>query len=240
MREGTEQGAVLGEATSRFSSVLASRAERFAAEHKSTPLTVRLPSDIHPDEAVGFMRALDSGIVELSDSGRCSLPSIHRSSRKPTEPCLFGVRSGTAVYLAWREYITQVGALATLVLDYGWPARLVALDPRNWEFDVAGFDSELPTAYMHVAGETKKTQKELSRLVDQMLAASRARLTLGELGSSDGHKKYGGLLKERSSYFWAVAPGVRRAFGIVYESNAAHLEEIAGLPCHSALCESSK
>ena len=228
-----------GEATSRFSSVLASRAERFAAAHGSTSLTVRLPTDIHPDEAVWFMRALDSGIVELGDSGECSLPSIHRSGRKPTEPCLFGIRSGTTVYLAWREYITQVGALATLVLDYGWPAKLVALDPRNWEFDVAGFESELPTAHMHIAGETKKTHTELSRLVDQMVAASKARLTLGELGSSDGHKKYRGLLKERSSYFWAVAPGVRRAFAVEYESNTAVLRAIADLPPYAAFSESS-
>ena len=92
---------------------------------------------------------------------------------------------------------------------------------------------------MHIAGETKKRHTELNRLVDQVVAASKARLTLGELGSSDGHKKYGGLLKERSSYFWAVATGVRRAFAVEYESNTAVLKEIANLPPYAAFSESS-
>jgi hypothetical protein len=74
-------------------------------------------------------------------------------------------------------------------------------------------------------------------MVDQVLAASKARLTPGDLGSSDGHKKYRGLLKERSSYFWAVAPGVRRAFAVEYESDAAILNEIADLPSYGAFCQ---
>src|SRR4051794_32964683 len=108
------------------------------------------------------------------------------------------LRRGTEVYLAWRGYITQVGALASPVLDYGWPTKLVALDPRNWEFDVAGFASESANAFLLVAGETKKSSKELSNLMIQLLAASESGATIDQLGSSDGHKKYRGLLMEQS------------------------------------------
>jgi len=172
-------------------------AERFAVQSGSPSLSIALPSDFHDDEAAGFLRALDAGILKVSDLGRCLLPSIHRSGTKPTEPCLFGIRKETYVCLQWREYITQVGSLASLVLDYGWPTKLVALDPRNWVFDVAGFASEAATAFMLVAGETKKTEKELSKLLGQLLAASESSLTLEQRGSSDGDKKYRGLLKER-------------------------------------------
>ena len=226
------------DAVARFSGVLMSWAERFATKSGSPSLTIALPSDFHDDEAAGFLRALDAGILKVSDLGRCSLPSIHRSGRKPTEPCLFGIRQETHVYLAWREYITQVGALASLVLDYGWPTKLVALDPRNWEFDVAGFASEAATAFMLVAGETKKTEKELSKLLGELLAASESSLTIERLGSSEGHKKYRGLLKERSPFFWAVAPGVRWAFAVTHEANAAIVREIADLPSYSTITAS--
>ena len=226
------------DAVARFSGVLMSWAETFATQTGSPSLSITLPSDFHEDEAVGFLRALDSGILKVSELGRCSLPSIHRSGTKPTEPCLFGIRQGTYVCLAWREYITQVGALASLVLDYGWPTKLVALDPRNWEFDVAGFASEAATAFMLVAGETKKTEQELAKLLGQLLAASEASLTIEQLGSSDGHKKYRGLLKERSPFFWAVAPGIRRAFAVRHEANAAIVQEIADLPSYATITAS--
>ncbi len=217
----------------RFAGVLMNWAERFAAQSSLSSLSIALPNDFHEDEANGFLRALDAQILRVSDTGRCSLPLIHRSGTKPTEPCLFGIKKENVVYLAWREYITQVGALASLVLDYGWPTKLVALDPRNWEFDVAGFTSETANAFMFVAGETKKTEKELSKLLNQLLAASKSSLTLEQLGSSDGHKKFRGLLKERSPYFWAVAPGARKAFAMKYEGNSAVVEEVSDLPAYS-------
>jgi hypothetical protein len=221
------------EAVSRFSDLLARWAEEFASKSSLSALDLDLPRDFSADEAFGFLRALDTGIVKVA-SGRCSLPAIHRASRKPTEPCLFGVRKGS-VYLAWREYVTQVGAVASLVIDYGWPAALVALDPRNWEFDVAGFASEAGDAAMIVACETKKTRKELDKLLSQLSAASQAALPRAELGSLDGHKKYRGLLIERCPFFWAVAPGVRRAFSVAYSGEAAVLSEIEDLPSYPVL-----
>ena len=217
----------------RFTAVLATWARRYSEIANTPSGSVALPTDFHPDEATGFLRAVDAGIVSVTDSGRCTLPSIHRASAKPTEPCLFSQRRDGSVYLAWREYITQVGAVASLILDYGWPVGLVALDPRTLEFDVAGFASSAGGALMIVAGETKKTQAELSRLLAQMDAATRSEVTPGRRALTDGQKKYRGLVKERPRYFWAVAPGVRKAFRVSYEGQAASLEEIADLPTYS-------
>ena len=219
----------------KFRSILADWARRYRELTPTVDGAVALPTDFHPDEAIGFLRALDAGIVNVTDSGRCTLPSIHRTSAKPTEPCLFSRRHDGSVYLAWREYITQVGAVASLILDYGWPARLVALDPRTVEFDVAGFAAPGGDALMVVAGETKKTRGELSRLLTQMGAASRPTGVSGQRSPTDGEKKYRGLLKERPQYFWAVAPGVRRAFRVKYEGDSAALEEMTDLPAYSRI-----
>src|SRR5262249_43491150 len=193
---------------------------------------------VHPDEANGFLRALTTGIIEVDQVGRCSLPTLHRATRKPTEPCLFAVKPGT-VYLTWREYITQVGALARLVLDYGWPSDLVALAPRNWEFDVGCFNRRDSMARMLIAGETKKSKAELDRLLGALLKISYAQLTLGQLGRSDADKKYSGLVKEQPLYFWAVAPGVSRAYGVRCDGGRVSLEEIPDLPSCSGLLHSA-
>ena len=149
---------------------------------------------------------------------------------------MFSRRTDGSVYLAWREYITQVGTLASLVLDYGWPSELVALDPRSVVFDLAGFDSPAAAAPMMAAGETKKTQRELATLLRQMEAAgSSVGVSEPQRASTDGEKKYRGLLTECPRYFWAVAPGVRRAFRLTYQMEAASLEEIGDLPPYSSI-----
>ncbi len=222
----------------RLRAVLAEWAQQYQQLGPTPSGPVVLPTDLHPDEAIGFLRGLNAGIVRVDDSGRCALPSIHRASAKPTEPCLFSRRPDGSIYLAWREYITQVGAVASLVLDYGWPLELVALDPRTVEFDVAGFASPAGDAFMAVAGETKKTQRELSKLLTQMDAVSRSTDASTQQAPTDGYKKYRGLLKERPLYFWAVAPGVRRAFRVNHEGPSAALEEIGDLPPYSSVSAS--
>jgi hypothetical protein len=218
-----------------FQSALAKWANRYSETSLPSNGSVALPGDFHPDEAAGFFRALNAGIVSVSDSGRCTLPTVHRATARPTEPCLFSRRRDGSIYLAWREYITQVGAVASLILDYGWPTSLVALDPRTLEFDVGGFASPARDAWMVVAGETKKTQRELDRLMVQIDAASRSADMSVRQTVTDGQKKYRGILKERPKYFWAVAPGARRSFRVIYERNSVFLDEMADLPSYSAI-----
>ena len=93
---------------------------------------------------------------------------------------------------------------------------------------------------MLVAGETKKTQKELLRFLSQLLGAAESSLNLAQLGSSDGHKKYRGLLLERPLFFWAVSPGLRRTFAVQYENQAATVEEIPDLPSYSVIVDSKQ
>lgn len=225
----------------RFSELLAQWAHGFVSQSSTTGLTVSLPDNFHPDEANGFLRALDNGILRVSDSGRCSLPTIHRA-KKPTEPCLFSINKHSVVCLVWREYITQIGMVADLVLDYGWPQELVALDPRDTTFDTACYSSSSATATMLVAGEAKKTIRELAATRTKLLDASRLRLSIEQLPPGqnkdankrlpDDHKKYRGLLAEKPQFFWLVAPGAKWSYQVFYEIGAAVLEEISDLPTY--------
>ncbi|GEM_PF-4550283 len=208
-------------------------ATEFAKSRGLTPPTSVLRGDLHTDEAYHFLRALDNEIVEVNNIGECSLPKLHRTIRKPTEPCLFP-RKRNQIYLFWREYITQVGAVARLVLDYGWKENLVALDPNDWEFNLACYSGPDSSAKMIIAGETKKTETELRTMLNSLLNASNSTLTLVQLNSTDGHKKYKGLLKEQPLYFWAVAPGVSRSFSVKYNKGCA-LREISDLPSYQDL-----
>jgi hypothetical protein len=151
---------MVDEPMERFRGLMQYWAENWAREKGlGSP---RLPSDFHPDEAEGFLRALDSGFVVVSDIGHCTLPGVFRFGTKPTEPYLFG---RTKAELVWREYVTQVGAAARLELDLGWPRNQIGVDPKGWEFDLAGFEG--PTSNrMLLAGETKKSAKELERVMN--------------------------------------------------------------------------
>lgn len=198
-------------------------ANKYAKTKNIEDYTLKLPSyeDIHIDEAEGFIRAIDASIVIVNEIGGCKLPNLHRADTKPTEvSSLFSNKKNHEIYLAWREYITQIGAVTSLCIDYKWPIELVALDPRDWTFDVAGFETTQKNSYMIIAGETKKTEKELIKLLSEMTEAMKNKLSLLELADTkkDGYKKYRGLLKEKPLYFWASAPGINKYYKLSYLS----------------------
>lgn len=212
-------------------------ASNYAKEKGLEQFTLLL-TDLHEDEAIGFLKAIKSGILVVNDIGGCELPNIHRADRKPTEPSsIFGKKKENVVFITWREYVTQVGAVATLVTDYGWPVELVALDPRDWTFDVAGLQAASKDSFMVIAGEAKKTKKELLLLLKQMNEASYSKLSVlaSKSVTKDGHKKYMGLLQERPLYFWAMAPGINKYFKLSYEKDLVIMNEIETLPNYSTI-----
>jgi hypothetical protein len=57
-----------------------------------------------------------------------------------------------------REYLSRVVAMADLILLYGWPKELLALDPEArgaWTFDLAAFKDRSGTPPWVIAAETK-------------------------------------------------------------------------------------
>jgi hypothetical protein len=54
----------------------------------------------------------------------------------------------------------------------------------------------------------------------------------------DGEKKFAALAKYRPDYFWAVAPGYRKAFAVDYKGKAPLLKQVVDLPRSSLLANS--
>lgn len=195
----------------------------------------QIPNDFHKDEAEWFLRAMDAGIVVVSDTGYCSFPGIHRHGTKPTEAFLFSSNTGK---FSWREYITQVGSLARLEFEYGWPRLQLGLDPKDWKFDCAGFAAP-ESERMLLAVETKKSAKELRKTLKELelvSTMSSENKLYSPARKTDGLKKYQGLQKEKPLYLLMIAPGLKVALKLVYpHDDVVLLERIEVLPPYNII-----
>ena len=82
------------------------------------------------DEASSFLRAVDLGVAQVDDAGFVTLRTV-RPKRPPGRYALFS-KLGPGVGLNL-EYLIQVGAMAELLLDHGWPAD--SIDFERGEFE---------------------------------------------------------------------------------------------------------
>jgi hypothetical protein len=90
------------------------------------------------DEASGFLRALDNGLVTLRPDGNFLVPGARACS-----PNLHLVgREGNGVKLH-NEVLIHVAAYAELVVDHGWDPERIVFDPffANDALDLWGFSS---------------------------------------------------------------------------------------------------
>lgn len=176
-------------------------------------------------DAENFMHALDNKLVRDHGGGRyhCKRPDalelgaevkIFKTDRKPiqvdgkiVEPRLLS--------LSVEELIT-IGAIARLVLDYGWSEKSLCMEIREkWPergttspFDFAVFD-EVSSGIMCVAGEVKSKEKLLDALVEDLIDFGEAGLTSdsGLAKKEDAsYRKWEALLRRKASFFWAVGP----------------------------------
>lgn len=189
--------------------------ERAKQERRPVPQEVDLPSHLPRKAYADFLRGMDAGIFTVKANGRCMIPKIRRKPTKPTEPRLMSFREGEA-YLAWVEYVVQVGALSRLALDFNYPLGLLALDPADWVFDLAVYADSSDESPMVIAGEVKPARQSL----------------LAEISAINrGHsKKHAGLLTWQPTYFWAVSADYERTFEVRYDETGPSLSRIETLP----------
>jgi hypothetical protein len=89
------------------------------------------------DEASSFLRAVDFGVAKVDEAGFVTLPTV-KPKRPPGRYALFS-KLGPGVGLNL-EYLIQVGAMAELLLDLGWPAD--SIDFERGEFDTLASDPQ--------------------------------------------------------------------------------------------------
>ena len=175
---------------------------------------------VSTEDAKGFLRALDSGIVVPGTRGGYRLPHgkseevIFWEGRKDALP-----RSITL----WMEPAITIATVARLHFDLEWPVACLALQSARWEFDLT---ASLPgnQGSEYIAGEVKKSEMELDALVDHMLVlgaqpeVDEKSLTSPRLNA---YRKLKGLISRRAPLFWAVGPAaVSYAFAVVYSPDS--------------------
>lgn len=170
-------------------------------------------------DASNFMRALDCGLVKDSGGGRylCARSSafeqIFWNGRKSIEP---------RPLTLWVEPVITIGTIARLGLDYGWPANLLCMQSKDWAFDFAVFRAE-SSENEFVAGEVKKTSKELDNLISDVIEFGHKGITECSSDHSNrinSFKKWLALLRCEAPFFWAVGPNdYTQLFAVQYNTD---------------------
>lgn len=167
-------------------------------------------------DAQNFMRALEANLVNHEGNGQ------YRMSRSRAFEVIFWEGSRKTVprpITLWMEPVITIASVARLSLDYGWPVEFLGMQSAKGEFDLIAF---LPSDHKNefIAGEVKKTSKELKQLIDHLFI-------LGSVGETDegkisplhknAHRKLMGLLRCRAPLFWAIGPeDVGKLFEVDY------------------------
>ena len=169
---------------------------------------------ISQQDAHYFLKAFNAGLIEHQGSG------LYRAARSAAREQFFweGRRALTPrPFTLWLEPIITVAGLARLHFDYGWPKHLIGTQSLDWAFDLVTF---LPDrAEELIAGEVKKTAKEIDQLLQLMTIFGRhPTIEIPSSGKErNAYKKVLALRSRRPPLFWALGPdGVSEVFAVQY------------------------
>jgi hypothetical protein len=187
---------------SRIEAELTRWATEFARECQLPSADLRIHPALHYDEAAGLALAVSSGLVSVRNGGRFRLAGA-MADKGPYN--LFSRGQQPALN---REYLIQIACFAELVLNHDWTARNTVFEYDS--LDLATFD---PNGQPVVAVEAKRSEHLLDLMLKAMQSTSICRPTSS---TTNAARKLRALSRLRPEVFWAVAPGVRRAFDVDY------------------------
>ena len=156
-------------------------------------------------DAENFITALDGGLVSDSGGGRFRCPRSYAFEQ------IFWTGRKTIVpqpLTLWIEPVITIGTVSRLKNNYNWPKLLICMQSKDWAFDFATFDSP-SSEREYIAGEVKKSKKEIDHLIRDLLDFSSAGVTdLTQAASKKRNscKKWLALQSRKAPYFWAVGP----------------------------------
>jgi hypothetical protein len=177
-------------------------------------------------DAADFLRAIDSGVVVEKSGG------TFWSERSYVQEQLVwqGLkRISPRPLTLWLEPVITIATLARLHLDYGWPATQLGMQSRDWAFDFAVYEAR-PRDAILIAGEVKKTKREVERLMEDVSTYAGSGAT--EPASKhprhvNSYKKWNALRNARVPLIWAVGPnGYSTLRKISYEGRRAQLTPV--------------
>jgi hypothetical protein len=137
--------------------------------------------------------------------------------------------------LLFREGVSQLAAASALVLNYGWPRSQVRLEPNKKDLagltygvDLIVFDQ--PGGRGLIFGEAKAQSRLLNNLIREITACGRAGLHDPSACKRSQHSKFAVCWERKPSYFWAVCPGERKAFKLMFTETSLELHQIDDIP----------
>ncbi|MFI9597850.1 hypothetical protein [Nonomuraea sp. NPDC052265] len=175
-------------------------ASAFARERGLSAQALRLHPPLDLNEANGLIHAVGAGLVKIQPDG------VFRLAGAAPGKGPYNLFSQGPTPSLNREYLVQIAAFTELVTEHRWPARLVAFE--YGAFDLGTFDE---AGRPVVVAEAKRDTASLDRMLDHMRTATARQVTAP---MSTTQRKIAALSRLGATVFWAVAPGVRRAFDI--------------------------
>ncbi|MCL6684094.1 hypothetical protein [Sphingomonas alba] len=175
---------------------------------------VASPVQVSDVDARYFLMAIEAGLLEHLGCGRykaaasSAFEQFFWEGRKALEPRPFTL---------WLEPVITVAGLARLHFDHGWPKESIGTQSADFAFDLVTF---LPgNSTESIAGEVKKTAREIDDLVTLMVEYGRAAdieaPTAGK--ERNAYMKVAALRRRRPPIFWALGPdGLSRVFKVQF------------------------
>lgn len=167
-----------------------------------------------------FLLAWQSGLI--IDQGR----GIYRAAQSGTGEQFFweGPRASDPRYFTlWLEPAITFGGLARLYFDFNWPTGRLGCQSADWAFDLVAFLPDQADEY--IAGEIKKTSKEVDDLIGFMKeygADPSVREPEKSGKERNAYKKIRALRARKAPLFWALGPdGDSRVFRVIYGNNGS-------------------
>lgn len=172
-------------------------------------------------DAEQFLRCWRGGLLEHLEGG------IYRYRESGTRDQFFWSGSSkdqTRSFTLWMEPVIAAGSIAQLHFDFGWPLNRIGSQSSDNAFDFVAYQQESEAE--EIAGEVKKTERELEDLIDLMKnfggKPDAPEPKGGRLAKErNAYKKVVGLRARKAPFFWAVGPGgYRRTFRVEYGPEA--------------------
>ena len=168
---------------------------------------------ISDTDATDFLRAFDGELIRHSGRGQ------YLAARSSAKEQFFSSGSRAVSprpFYLWVEPIITVAVLARLHFDHDWPKHLLGMQSKCGAFDFMAFGSA-DTANEYIAGEVKKTLKELEMMITTMIKFGNEPSLAPASREVNSYKKVVALRNRRPPIFWAVGPAASNfAFRMEY------------------------
>jgi len=198
------------------------------------PLTIR--PRLHVEEAEDFLDGLEAGLFSVDCDGYVQSPllppALNSTSRQEILQIFWHWRGRRVLF---REGVCQLAAASSLVLEYGWGVKDVRLEPSRGDLRAVAYGVDLAVrepsgGRILICGEVKRDTLELKKLLDDLTDCFLRGSHPGTACNRKNHPKFQFCRHTKAEHFWAVCPGIRRAFRIEFVNDVLNLRSVEDIP----------